>query len=33
MASEPEIAVIPVMVDSSKWKVIEAGLKCLQENV
>ena len=30
MASEPEIAVIPVMVDSSKWEVIEAGLKCLQ---
>lgn len=30
MASEPEIATIPVMVDSSKWEVIEAGLKCLQ---
>jgi 5-methyltetrahydrofolate--homocysteine methyltransferase len=30
MASEPEIARIPVMVDSSKWAVIEAGLKCLQ---
>lgn len=30
MASEPEIARIPVMVDSSKWNVIEAGLKCLQ---
>lgn len=30
MASEPEIATIPVMVDSSKWHVIEAGLKCLQ---
>src|SRR5687768_8330715 len=30
MASEPEIARIPVMVDSSKWDVIEAGLKCLQ---
>ena len=30
MASEPEIARIPVMVDSSKWEVIEAGLKCLQ---
>ncbi len=30
MASEPEIARIPVMVDSSKWSVIEAGLKCLQ---
>jgi 5-methyltetrahydrofolate--homocysteine methyltransferase len=30
VASEPEIARIPVMVDSSKWEVIEAGLKCLQ---
>jgi len=30
MASEPEIARIPVMVDSSKWEVIEEGLKCLQ---
>ncbi len=30
MASEPEIAVVPVMVDSSKWEVIEEGLKCLQ---
>ncbi len=30
MASEPDIARIPVMVDSSKWSVIEAGLKCLQ---
>jgi len=30
MASEPEIAAIPVMIDSSKWEVIEAGLKCLQ---
>ena len=30
VASEPEIARIPVMVDSSKWSVIEAGLKCLQ---
>lgn len=30
MASEPEIARLPVMVDSSKWTVIEAGLKCLQ---
>lgn len=30
MSSEPEIAAIPVMVDSSKWEVIEAGLKCLQ---
>ncbi|MDP9001940.1 MAG: methionine synthase [Myxococcota bacterium] len=30
IASEPEIARIPFMVDSSKWSVIEAGLKCLQ---
>jgi 5-methyltetrahydrofolate--homocysteine methyltransferase len=30
LASEPEIARVPVMVDSSKWAVIEAGLKCLQ---
>lgn len=30
MASEPEIARVPVMVDSSKWEVIEEGLKCLQ---
>lgn len=30
MASEPEIAKLPVMIDSSKWEVLEAGLKCLQ---
>jgi 5-methyltetrahydrofolate--homocysteine methyltransferase len=30
MASEPEIARVPVMIDSSKWEVIEEGLKCLQ---
>jgi len=30
MASEPDIARLPVMVDSSKWTVIEAGLRCLQ---
>jgi 5-methyltetrahydrofolate--homocysteine methyltransferase len=30
VASEPEIARVPIMVDSSKWEVIEAGLKCLQ---
>ena len=30
LAAEPEIARIPFMVDSSKWSVIEAGLKCLQ---
>jgi len=30
LASEPEISKVPVMIDSSKWSVIEAGLKCLQ---
>jgi 5-methyltetrahydrofolate--homocysteine methyltransferase len=30
VATEPEVARIPIMVDSSKWSVIEAGLKCLQ---
>ena len=30
LASEPEIARVPVMIDSSKWEVIEAGLQCLQ---
>ena len=30
MATEPDIARVPVMVDSSKWSVIEAGLRCLQ---
>lgn len=30
IVSEPDIARVPVMVDSSKWEVIEAGLKCLQ---
>jgi 5-methyltetrahydrofolate--homocysteine methyltransferase len=30
LASEPEVAKLPFMVDSSKWTVIEAGLKCLQ---
>ena len=30
IASEPDIARVPVMIDSSDWKVIEAGLKCLQ---
>lgn len=30
IASEPDIARVPVMVDSSKWDVIEAGLKCIQ---
>ncbi|MCB1694411.1 MAG: homocysteine S-methyltransferase family protein, partial [Pseudomonadales bacterium] len=30
IASEPDISRVPVMVDSSKWEIIEAGLKCLQ---
>lgn len=30
IAAEPDIARVPIMVDSSKWNVIEAGLKCLQ---
>jgi 5-methyltetrahydrofolate--homocysteine methyltransferase len=30
MASEPDIARVPVMIDSSKWSVIESGLKCVQ---
>ncbi|MBT3616255.1 MAG: methionine synthase, partial [Verrucomicrobia bacterium] len=30
IASEPDISRVPIMVDSSKWSVIEAGLKCLQ---
>ncbi|HEX9793935.1 MAG TPA: methionine synthase [Planctomycetota bacterium] len=30
IASEPEIARIPIMIDSSRWSVIEAGLKCVQ---
>ena len=30
LAAEPDISRVPVMVDSSKWEVIEAGLKCLQ---
>jgi len=29
-ASEPDISKVPIMVDSSKWEVIEAGLKCIQ---
>src|SRR5213596_148066 len=31
VGSEPEIARIPIVIDSSKWSVIEAGLKCVQE--
>ena len=30
VAGEPEIARVPIMIDSSKWEVIEAGLKCIQ---
>ena len=30
LASEPEVARVPFMIDSSKWEVIEAGLKCMQ---
>ena len=30
IASEPDIARIPIMIDSSRWEVIEAGLKCIQ---
>jgi len=30
IASEPDISKVPVMVDSSKWEIIEAGLKCIQ---
>jgi 5-methyltetrahydrofolate--homocysteine methyltransferase len=29
-AAEPDIARVPVMIDSSKWEVIETGLKCVQ---
>ncbi|MFH7813514.1 dihydropteroate synthase, partial [Acetobacter lovaniensis] len=30
LASEPDISAVPVMIDSSKWSVIEAGLRCVQ---
>ncbi len=30
IASEPEISRIPIMIDSSKWEIIEAGLQCIQ---
>ena len=30
VATEPEVARLPIMVDSSRWTVLEAGLKCLQ---
>ena len=30
IASEPDISRVPIMIDSSKWEIIEAGLKCIQ---
>ena len=30
IASEPDISKVPLMIDSSKWEVIESGLKCVQ---
>ena len=30
IAAEPDIARVPVMIDSSKWEIIEAGLQCVQ---
>src|SRR5207244_7931550 len=30
MATEPDIAKVPLMIDSSKWEILEAGLKCVQ---
>ena len=30
VAAEPDIARVPIMIDSSNWKIIEAGLKCIQ---
>lgn len=30
VASEPDISRVPIMIDSSKWEIIEAGLKCVQ---
>ena len=30
IASEPDVAKLPIMIDSSKWSVIEAGLRCVQ---
>ena len=32
LASEPDVARVPLMIDSSKWEVLEAGLKCVQGN-
>ena len=30
VAAEPDIAKVPIMIDSSKWDIIEAGLRCIQ---
>ena len=30
IATEPDISRVPIMIDSSKWEIIEAGLKCIQ---
>ena len=30
LAAEPDIAKVPIMLDSSKWEILEAGLKCIQ---
>src|SRR5439155_1452793 len=30
VAAEPDISAVPIMIDSSRWEVIEAGLKCVQ---
>ncbi len=30
IAGEPDISRVPIMIDSSKWDIIEAGLKCIQ---
>ena len=30
LASDPDVSKLPIMIDSSKWEVIEAGLKCIQ---
>ena len=30
LSAEPDVAAVPIMVDSSKWEIIEAGLKCIQ---
>jgi 5-methyltetrahydrofolate--homocysteine methyltransferase len=30
LASDPDVSRVPIMIDSSKWEVLEAGLKCVQ---